>query len=101
MAGLYAEGHVETRSSRKSGICPSAAVVREGDKAYAWSINGAKLQKVGASTLGERDPRTGSYVVQSGLGEGDEVLRFPNATLKEEQPVHIDGGSKPVAVVEK
>jgi membrane fusion protein, multidrug efflux system len=99
VAGLYAEGHVETRSASKLSL-PSAAVIREGDKAYAWSIKDAKLRKTELK-LGERDPRTGSFVVQSGLNEGDEVLRFPNAALQEEQPVRIDGGSEPVAVVEK
>jgi RND family efflux transporter MFP subunit len=99
VAGLYAEGHVETRASSKLSL-PNAAVIREGDKAYAWSIKDAKLRKAELK-LGERDPRTGSFVVQSGLNEGDEVLRFPNAALQEEQPVRIDGGSKPVAVVEK
>ena len=99
VAGLYAEGHVETQTSSKLSL-PSAAVLREGDKAYAWSIKDAKLHKA-ELTLGERDPRTGAFVVSSGISDGEEVLRFPSATLKEGQPVTFDKENKPAVVVEK
>ena len=75
VAGLYAEGHVETRSSATLSL-PSASIVREGDNAFAWRVNGAKLQKV-ALTLGDRDPRTGSFALRGGLAEGDKVLQVP------------------------
>lgn len=85
LAGLYAEGHVETSSA--DGITlPSTALVRDGDKASAWRVKDGKLQKV-ALAVGERDPRTGDWVLKDGLAEGDQVIRHPNALLKDGQLV--------------
>ncbi len=99
VAGLYAEGRVETRSNATISL-PSASVVREGDNAFAWRVNGAKLQKVPVA-LGDRDVRTGAFALKSGLAEGDKVLRFPNVTLKEGQEVQTGTAAKPAMVVEK
>ena len=99
VAGLYAEGHVETQSSAALSL-PSASIVSEGDNSFAWRVNGAKLQKV-ALTLGDRDPRTGSFALRSGLAEGDKVLRFPNSSLKDGQEVQTAAEAKPSLVVEK
>jgi membrane fusion protein (multidrug efflux system) len=99
VAGLYAEGHVETQSSATLSL-PSASIVSEGDNSFAWKVNGAKLQKV-ALTLGDRDPRTGSYALRGGLAEGDKVLRFPNSSLKDGQEVQTAAEAKPALVVEK
>ena len=99
VAGLYAEGRVETRSSAALSL-PSASIVNEGDNAFAWRVQGAKLQKV-ALTLGDRDPRTGAFVLRGGLAEGDKVLRFPNATLKDGQEIQTAAEAKPALVVEK
>jgi multidrug efflux pump subunit AcrA (membrane-fusion protein) len=38
VAGLYAEGHVETRSSANLSL-PNASIVREGDNAFAWRVS--------------------------------------------------------------
>jgi hypothetical protein len=75
-------------------------VVREGDNAFAWRVNADKLQKV-ALTLGERDARSGAYTLKSGLSEGDKVLRFPNSTLKDGQPVNSGADTKPAVVAEQ
>jgi len=99
VAGLYAEGHVETQTTAALSL-PSASIVNEGDSAYAWRVNGAKLQKV-ALTLGDRDPRTGSFALRGGLAEGDKVLRFPNASLKDGQELQTAAEAKPALVVEK
>jgi len=99
VAGLYAEGHVETQSSATLSL-PGASIVREGDNAFAWRVNGEKLSKV-ALTLGDRDARTGAFALRGGLAEGDKVLRFPNATLKDGQLVQAGAGAKPALVVEK
>ena len=99
VAGLYAEGHVETRSSATLSL-PSASIVNEGDSAFAWRVNGAKLQKV-ALTLGDRDARTGAFALRGGLAEGDKVLRFPNSTLKDGQAVQTGAEPKPAIVAEK
>ena len=99
VAGLYAEGRIETRSAAVLAL-PAAAVVREGDNAFAWKVNGDKLQKV-ALGLGERDARSGAWALRSGLTEGDKILRFPNATLKEGQEVRSASDEKPAVVAEK
>ena len=61
-------------------------MVRDGDKASAWRVKDNKLQKVPLA-LAERDARSGDYVVKSGLAEGDQVIRYPTALLKDNQPV--------------
>jgi hypothetical protein len=39
--------------------------------------------------------------LRSGLVEGDKILRFPNATLKDGQEVRSGGDAKPAVVAEK
>lgn len=85
MAGLYAQGRITTASGNALTVSPGA-LVRAGDNAWAWRIAEGKLQKVPV-TLGDRDPRSGEYVVRSGLSAGDRLLRSPLATLKEGQEV--------------
>jgi RND family efflux transporter MFP subunit len=87
LAGLYAEGRVETASTA-SLMIPVSALVRDGDQASAWRVAGNKLQKVPV-VIGERDSRHGKVVVKSGLAEGDQVIRFPSALLKDGQPVKM------------
>jgi len=87
VAGLYGEGRVETRRTAALMIPPSA-LVREGDSAFAWRVKDRKLQKV-SLTIGDRDPRTGEFVLKSGLAEGDTLLRYPNATLRNDQLVEM------------
>jgi RND family efflux transporter MFP subunit len=99
VAGLYAEGRIETRSAAVLAL-PAAAVVREGDNAFAWKVKGDKLQKV-ALKLGDRDARSGAWALRAGLSEGDTVLRFPNATLKDGQEVRSAADEKPAVVAEK
>jgi len=97
VAGLYAEGHVETRSSAALTL-PTASLVREGDSSYAWRVKNGALQKVKLD-LGVRDARTGAYSVRSGLAEGDTVLRYPNSTLKDGQLARMASDAKPAARV--
>jgi RND family efflux transporter MFP subunit len=78
VAGLYAEGRIETGGVDKLMI-PESTLARNGDKAYAWRIKGGTLQKV-ELVLGERDEHTGNHVVRSGLVAGDIVLRDPNSS---------------------
>jgi membrane fusion protein (multidrug efflux system) len=95
LAGLYAEGRLETQTLTTLTI-PASAVVRDGDRASAFRVAGAKLQKV-PLTLGERDPRTGEFAIARGLEEGDRVLRYPTSLLKDGQDVQASGA--PVASV--
>ena len=92
LAGLYAEGRLEAQS-RVSLTVPSSAVVRDGDKVSAYRVKDGKLQKV-ALAIGDRDPRTGEYVVMSGLTEGDQVIRYPTTALKEGQSVQASVPAK-------
>ena len=96
LAGLYAEGRLET-ATRSSITLPATAVVRDGEKASAFRVKGDKLQKV-TIAVGERDSRSGEYVVTSGLAEGDQVIRHPSALLKDGQAVQAQGPAKSSAV---
>jgi len=99
LAGLYAEGHVETSSA--DGITlPATALVRDGDKASAWRVKDGKLQKV-ALAVGERDPRTGDWILKDGLAEGDQVIRHPNALLKDGQLVQAANPPAPTKAAAK
>jgi RND family efflux transporter MFP subunit len=89
VTGLYAEGRVETRSAETLTV-PAASVVREGDNAFAWRVKNGTVQRVKLD-LGVRDARTGRYVVNDGLAEGDSVLRHPGSSLKDGQPARLAG----------
>jgi RND family efflux transporter MFP subunit len=92
LAGLYAEGRLETQTATSLTV-PATVVVRDGDKTMAWKVNGEKLQRVTLS-LADRDVRTGDYVVKGGLAEGDQLIKYPNAMLKEGQPVQASAAPK-------
>jgi membrane fusion protein (multidrug efflux system) len=81
VSGLYAEGRIETSTST-SLMLPANALVRNGDHTYVWRVQGGLLKKSNV-ILGERDVRRGDYAVQSGLTEGDQVIRNPQSTLKD------------------
>jgi len=94
VAGLYAEGRIETGSAQKLMI-PESALLRNGDKAYAWRVANGVLQK-DELALGEREERTGSYVVRGGLSAGDMVLRDANSgTPKDGQKVQMTASAAP------
>jgi hypothetical protein len=92
LAGLYAEGHLET-GSKSSLTVPATAVVRDGDKSFSWRVKENKLQKV-PLTVAERDQRSGDYVLSAGLAEGDQVIRHPTSLLKEGQAVQASAPAK-------
>ncbi len=87
VAGLYAEGRIETRHTAALTL-PASALVREGDRAFAWRIKDRSLQKVSLG-IGDRDARSGEFVLKSGLSEGDSLLRYPNSTLRDGQPIEL------------
>ena len=97
VAGLYAEGHISSDASQAL-LLPEAAVVREGDKAYAWRLSGTALAKAPVK-LGERDARLGNVVIQSGLSAGDRVLRTPGSTLSDGQKFEVAKPAAPAASV--
>lgn len=85
VAGLYAEGRVEATSATAI-VLPSSAIVREGDKAWAWKVDGKSVRRA-PLTLGERDTRHGDWIVRAGVADGDRVLRHPIGSLKDGQAV--------------
>jgi RND family efflux transporter MFP subunit len=87
LAGLYAEGRIETHGTTGLTIA-ATALVREGDKDFAWRLKGNALQKA-SLVIGERDPRSGEFVLKSGLAEGDRLIRHPTPALKDGQKVEL------------
>ncbi len=87
LAGLYAEGRVETESN--SGLTiPATALVRDGDKSSAWRVQGNAIKKV-TLDVGDRDPRSGEYLLRAGLADGDRLIRHPSSTLKDGQKIEM------------
>lgn len=81
VAGLYAEGMVATQS-RQAISLPESMIVRNGDSAIVWQVDGKVLRKTPV-TLGLRDARRGEFEVLSGLNYGARVLRNPQLTFKD------------------
>ena len=92
VAGLYAEGRIETRRMSALTI-PATALVKEGDRAFAWRFKDKAVQKVSLS-IGERDARSGEFVLKGGVAEGDMLLRYPTSALQDGQRVEL---AKPIA----
>jgi RND family efflux transporter MFP subunit len=87
VAGLYAEGHIDSDVSN-AVMLPESALVHDGDKTYAWKLKGNALARADLN-VGTRDPRTGQYEIKNGLAAGDAVLRHPNASLKDGQAIEM------------
>ncbi len=94
VAGLYAEGNIETTKVSALTL-PESVVVKAGDKTSVWRIKERKLSKVDL-VLGPRDARTGDYEVRSGLSEGETVLRTPSSNFKDGQTVEL-ASAKPAS----
>ena len=91
VAGLYAEGRIETGTTQVLMV-PESAVVRTADATHVWRVAGKALQKV-AVQLGERDARRGEFPVIAGLAAGDRILRAPGSTLVDGQKVEFVGAA--------
>ncbi len=87
VAGLYAEGRVETGGAQQL-MLPESSLVRAGEAAHVWRLGEGRLHKVPVK-LGERDARSGEYPVRSGLAAGDRVLRSPGSALVDGQSVEL------------
>jgi RND family efflux transporter MFP subunit len=85
VAGLYAEGRVESKTTT-SLMVPPSALVQAGDNNYVWRVKGGAVAKV-PLTLGARDERSGRWQVLSGLAAGDTIVRVPGSGFKEGQKV--------------
>jgi RND family efflux transporter MFP subunit len=87
VAGLYAEGRIDAAVSDVL-MLPESALVKAGDKTYAWRVKGGALSKVDLG-MGTRDARTGNFEIRNGLAAGDIVLRHPGSSLKDGQKVEM------------
>ena len=97
VAGLFAEGRIEAGATQALSV-PEALLVRAGDQAHVWRVQGQKLAKVSVR-LGERDARSGEVLVLSGLNAGDQLVRHPGSQLADGQAVEFTGpaGATPSA----
>jgi RND family efflux transporter MFP subunit len=88
VAGLYAEGRVESQSVA-SLMVPPSAVVQAGDNNYVWRVKGGTLSKA-PLTIGARDERSGNWQVLAGLSAGDILVRVPGSSFKDGQKVDMN-----------
>lgn len=91
VAGLYAEGVIQTQSDPTLAV-PDGAWTRQNDQARVWLLDADKLHQR-TVTLGERDARTGLWPVQSGLAAGDRILRHPGSGLQDGQALRLRSGT--------
>ena len=84
VVGLFAEGVIET-STKSALMVSESSLRREGDKVFAWVLDGNKIVKRNVQ-LGDRDTRLGEWVVSSGLVAGEKILRNTSSSLKDGQP---------------
>ena len=94
IVGLFAEGVIET-SSKSALMISESSLRREGDKVFAWVLDGNKIVKRNIQ-LGDRDTRLGAWVVNAGLTAGDKLLRTNSSSLKDGQTftLRADTGTK-------
>ncbi|MFZ6773967.1 efflux RND transporter periplasmic adaptor subunit [Undibacterium sp. SXout7W] len=91
VSGLYAEGNIEA-STVNALMLPEAAVMKAGDKSYAWRIKGKTLNRVDL-VVGKRDQRTGNLEIRQGLAAGDIVMRNPSSGYKDGQSIEMAAAS--------
>lgn len=87
VSGLFGEGRIESETAQAL-MLPESALVKAGDKAHAWRIQGNTLDKA-ELVLGARDPRTGFYEIRQGLAAGDVVLRAPSSAFTDGQKIQM------------
>ena len=85
VAGLYAEGRIESQTNAALTV-PQAALVQAGDVNYVWRVKNGTMSKAMLG-IGTRDERTGNWQVLSGLAAGDTIMRVPGSNFKEGQKV--------------
>ncbi|MDR7050043.1 RND family efflux transporter MFP subunit [Duganella sp. 3397] len=81
VAGLYAEGRVESQTSAALTV-PQSSLVQAGDINYVWRVKNGVMSKAMLG-IGTRDERTGNWQVLSGLAAGDTIMRVPGSNFKD------------------
>ena len=87
VSGLFAEGNIESTTVDALTL-PEGAIVKAGDKSYAWRVAGNKLKKIDL-VLGKRDQRSGNFEIRQGLSAGDLVMRSPGSNFKDDQDIEM------------
>ena len=67
-----------------------AGILKLLDNAFAWRLKDRSLEKV-QLRVGDKDPRSGEFVLKSGLTEGDMLVRYPTSSLANGQTVELAG----------
>ncbi|HEY6642000.1 efflux RND transporter periplasmic adaptor subunit [Povalibacter sp.] len=76
-------------TARASVRLPTSAVIREGDTAYVWRIQGDTIERVAVRTGSERN---GQIDVLSGINAGETVVAAPVEGLQEGASVRQKSG---------
>jgi HlyD family secretion protein len=82
---------LEKRGAKKeepSLMVPAKAVLRDGKRAYVWTVRGNEARRVSILRGGETED---GVEVREGLKDGDIVVAAPSATLTEGQKVRAVG----------
>jgi len=79
VAGLYAEGYVQS-STRDSLLVPISALVIEGDRNFVWIAKDNVLTKKEIK-VGAREARSGAMEVLTGLTADEQILSHPSSGL--------------------
>lgn len=87
VAGLFAEGRVVTESATGL-VVPANAVNTTTDSSWVLRVAGGRTEKVDV-TLGLRDARTERVLIESGVAEGDVLLRGAAQAIAPGTPVDV------------
>ena len=89
IAGLYAEGRINTQS-RRGLVLPASALDNSASAPSVIRVRDGKTERVTVQ-IGLRDPETERVEIVSGLNEGDVVLIGPARGIAPGTPVSITG----------
>jgi membrane fusion protein, multidrug efflux system len=87
VAGLFAEGHVNTEA-RPALVAPANAVESSGSGAWVLRVRDGKAERVSVQ-IGLRDERNARVELRSGVSEGDVLLTGAAQAVTPGTPVKI------------
>ena len=87
-AGMFARGQAVLGTRPGVFLVPSEAILRDGDQAYVFVMEGDKAKRVNVTTGVVRNGNTEVL----GIAEGDKVIVKGQATLTDGSTVKVDAG---------
>lgn len=93
VAGLYAEGRVETEAEHGL-VVPANAVNTESGAPWVLRVSGGKAEKVNVA-VGLRDERTERVLITQGVTQGDVLLRGPAQAITPGTPIRVGAQAAP------